>query len=272
MNKTYHLIFIIMTLLSFSCSKGSSGNKKETRIEETQIPDVMNRQNFSCASISGNCPEGIARLLVLNKSEPDRSAVCSGFMIGPNRLVTNNHCVSTLQQCRSTFLAIYDGGNGYFRTRCTNIITTATDGPDPNDPSRMLDFTVMETAGTYLGNYFRLSDTSARPGDVLEAWVVDHTGLDDFPANLTDARVTEFECTVMNQNERSSLMMMECPIISGNSGSPVLNQRDEVVGVLWGGSASTFDSSLDLDIRRELNEVGLATDVKYLKNSAGFID
>lgn len=253
------ILFVLLVLISYSCGK-TNHNKRETRIEEVEIPEVMNHQRFECASISGGCPSGIARLLIVNQVEPEFSSVCSGFMMGPDKLVTNNHCVSTQEQCKTTFIAVYNGGS-YLKTRCRSIITTATDGPDPNDPNRKRDFTILQIADTFPGSFFQPSTVPAKAGDLLDAWVVDHTGLDKFPSNLMDSRITQFECRVMDQHERASLMMIKCPIIGGNSGSPVLNNAGNVAGVLWGGTASTFDTSLDLDIRRQLDEVGLATPV-----------
>lgn len=252
------ILLAVLLIVSYSCGKSNNDSKRETRIEEIEIPEVMNHQNFECASINGACPDGIARLLIVNQENPDMSAVCSGFMVGPDKLVTNNHCVSTQAQCRSTFIAVYNG-NGYLKTRCSSIIATATDGPDPNDPDRKRDYTVMKIADSFSGSFFPVSTAPVSAGDILDAWVVDHTGLDDFPSNLTDSRITQFECVVMDQTERASLMMIKCPIISGNSGSPVSSSNGAVAGVLWGGSASSFDTRLDLDIRRQLDEVGLAT-------------
>ena len=137
---------------------------------------------------------------------------------------------------------------------------------NPNDPNRSIDFTVMEIEGEYQGGHFSLSDTQAEAQDLIQAWVVDHTGLDQEPSNLTDSRISEFECRVMDQNERASLVMMKCPIISGNSGSPALNIRGRVIGVLWGGTALDIDSSYNLFLRRQLDELALATEVNHFRN------
>jgi V8-like Glu-specific endopeptidase len=187
-------------------------------------------------------------------------------MVGPDKLITNNHCVSTQEQCDTTFIAVYDG-TSYHSTRCRTIIKTETDGPDANDPERRTDYTLISVSEVYNGKFFPITAKGARPGEILDAWVVDHTGLDIFPPNLTDSRITQLECKVANQNSRASLMMYECPIIAGNSGSPVINRHGEVSGVLWGGTASTFDSTLDLDIRRQLDEIGLATPAEDFRNT-----
>lgn len=260
------LIIITLLILSVSCSKSSSSGKRETPINEEQIQHVMANQNFECAAVDGSCPAGVARLLIINPLDPNLSAVCSGFMMSPNRLVTNHHCVSTQEFCNGTYIAVYSK-TGYTSTKCKLIVETEQDVADPNDPSRAIDYTIMETVDIYDGGFFPLSNNLADAGDLIRAWVIDHTGLDKMPPNLFDARVTELDCRVIDQSSKESLVMKNCAIISGNSGSVALNREGEVIGVIWGGTAtSEINSSLDLTLRRQLNELGLATEVNYLRD------
>lgn len=259
-------LFISALFILFAgCGKKDESKRRETPIEQVRIEEIMNKQDFECASLGDKCPGGMARLLIINSSDEERSGVCTGFMVSETQLVTNHHCVSTAEDCSNTYIAIYDGSE-YAKARCLRIIKSDQDVEDPNDPTRKIDFTVMEINRAYEGEFFKLSASNASANDEIHTWVIDHTGLDKIPANLFESRVTEFECQVADQNERASLMMRKCPIISGNSGSPSLNTQGEVVGVIWGGNATIVDSSLSLSLRRQLDAVGLATEVNHFRN------
>ena len=259
-----------MMLLLVSCGEArrSSGKKKAT-LTQDQIQEIMDHQILTCAGIGGHpCPAGVSRLLTLDQLSADDSYVCSGFMVGPNTLVTNHHCISTIEQCRNTYIAIYDGSS-YLQTRCKSIIESQEDYADENDPHRKIDFVVIETVDSYFGTTFELSPSQAQVGDTITAWVVDHIGLDRPLAseqNPYEARITEFSCKVMNQTDSDSLVLETCPIIYGNSGSPILNSLGQVVGVIWGATEAGVNSNMDLALRRSLSGLGIATETIYFKD------
>lgn len=242
--------------------KGSpSGSKKYHKLTEAQIAYVMDNQYMECASVDGKpCPEGISRLLTLNKQQAEKSSFCSGFMVGKNTLVTNNHCLDSAEDCKNTYIAIYNGYS-YEQTKCKKIISTKQDYK-AKDPRRAVDYTVIETEDEFEGKTFTLSADKALAGDEVTAWVIDHTGLDLQKPNVFESRITEFNCKAQSQSWHASLLLSKCPVVEGNSGSPALNSAGEVIGVIWGATAK-FNTAYDLEARRLVSEDAAVTEMTH---------
>ena len=257
-------LLTLMLVLSTACggSGGSSNTRRKTKITEAQIQHVMGNQIFDCASVDGGaCPSGIARLLIINKEDADDSSVCSGFMVDEETMITNQHCISSQTDCNNTYVAIYNG-HSYEQNKCKSVVKIMNDYSNPNDSRKKLDVAVVKLEGKYFGKAFKAASDKPLLNDEVTAWVIDHTGLDRKEPNLYEARVTELRCLVAADN-RQSLILNNCPVIDGNSGSPLLDSRGDVAGVIWGGSASEVNSSLDLEKRRDLSKQAAATEVIY---------
>lgn len=262
------ILLLSFTLIFTSCSQPKKSTKKKVpgfhKYTSQEIEYIMDNQNIDCASINGqDCPSGVARLMIFAKK--GGASVCSGFMVDSTTLVTNNHCVANTSECEGTHIAIYDNTtNDYTTTSCESIRATGRDSHDPNDKSKAVDFTVMNIKDIFYGSTFESSSVGARVYDRVTAWVIDHTGIDMARPNVFDSRITEFDCTVKNQSEFSSTVLINCPSINGNSGSPVLNRSGRVVGVIWGGMTSkNVDASTLLYVRRKSDLSALMTDISF---------
>ena len=267
MKLSFWVILILMFVIT-SCggSGGKSNGRKKTRITEEQIQNVLENQVFSCDSIDGTpCPSGITRLLILNKNDADDSSVCSGFMVNEDTMITNQHCISSQADCNNTYVAIYTGSS-YEQNKCKSVVKTLNDYSDPNDPRKKLDVAIVKLSGKYFGKTFEAASEKPLDYETVTAWVVDHTGLDKKEANLFESRITELRCSVSSDRSFQSLLLDYCPVIDGNSGSPLLDGRGDVAGIIWGGSAADINSSLDLKKRRELNKKAAATEVKFFSS------
>lgn len=261
--KPSFLMLLTILLFCISCGKrNASESKRKVRISENQIQAFVENQIVDCASIDGQrCPEGIARLMVLDKNDADESAVCSGFLIDDDKLVTNHHCVSTPEQCKNTFVFIYNGSH-YEKTKCSEVLASLNDYKSPNDPRKKIDVSVLKLANRYAGKVFKAASERPLVKEAVTAWVVDHTGIDKEIPNLFESRITEFSCTVAPISRHRSMMLRNCPVIHGNSGSPVLNSKGEVVGVIWGSTAGEeVGKKVTLSQRRTLDEEAAVTEV-----------
>ncbi len=248
-----HLYFTLMLsflLLACGRDKGSSSGKKTVPLQPEEIENILDRQVFSCFS-DGECPPGIARLFIINPDNTATSSVCTGFMISSNRLMTNNHCVSSERSCRNTFISILTN-QGPVKSRCLKIEFTEADSEVASE--RSTDLTVMTIEGSVPSPYFRIHDKKVEPGLGVSAWAIDHV-------SVLQARVIELNC--FYESLEASMLLRRCPAISGNSGSPVvLKGTREVIGILWGSNIPpTIDASFPLNLRMGLEAISLATEL-----------
>ncbi len=233
-----------------------NGSKKRASFTKSILADTLKNQKFECASLSGAaCPSGVARVFIQNPEDPADSTLCSGFLNGDQKIVTNNHCLSKMKECQNTYISIYNG-RSYENVRCKSIIQSRIDPGVITKKSS--DFTVMEIDRPVNIKTFSVSPFLPEIEDTLTAWVIDHV-------SLTHARITQLNCVY--SSEPHSMILNNCPAIHGNSGSPLVNRFDEIVGVIWGTTVDgDVDANTDLIKRRALNEYALATSIKHFKN------
>jgi V8-like Glu-specific endopeptidase len=239
-----------------SCGQQQINGKKKVSLTKKTLEKALAKQEFECSSLDGtSCPSGVARLFIYNIDDPEDSALCSGFLNGNDKVVTNNHCLSTLKDCKNTFISIYNG-ESYETVKCESIIETKVDPGVLNQKG--VDFTVMKINRKVNIKTFTVSQFTPYVGENLTAWVIDHK-------SLTKARITELNCSYRSKS--NSMLLGNCPVIHGNSGSPLVNSYDEIVGVVWGSTVDEeVDADMDLTERRNLNEYALVTELKHFKD------
>ena len=63
------------------------------------------------------------------------------------------------------------------------------------------------------------------------------------------------------------MQLMNCPVIQGNSGSPLVNSYGEIVGVVWGSTVDEeVDANFPLENRRNLNELAMVTELRHFRS------
>lgn len=251
-------LFIISLFIFAGCGrdKGSSSSKKIVPMVPESMEDILDQQSFRCQSSTGrDCPYGIGRLFIVNPSNTSNSAVCTGFLISGTKLLTNNHCVSSQNECNNTFVSINTPA-GPVKSRCRSIQYTEADSQIAIE--RSIDLTVMEIDTVVPGPYFSISSDRQSPPKEVTAWVIDHV-------DLLRANITELSC---NYEERqASLMLENCPAISGNSGSPVvIKGTSQAFGIIWGSNLPpSIDATFPMDLRLGLRGLSLATELYPLR-------
>ncbi len=257
------LIYFLLIVTSCGGDNNSSSGKKTVPMVPERMEDILNQQSIRCQSTSGrNCPHGIGRLFIVNTSDPDNSAVCTGFLISRNKMLTNNHCVSSQAQCNNTYISV-STPNGPMKSKCRNIIYTEADSDIASE--RAIDLTVMTIDTVIPGPYFSISSNRQSPGKEVTAWVVDHV-------DLLRSNITELTCQY--DSKEASLLLRNCPAISGNSGSPiVLKGTRQAFGILWGSNLPpSIDATFPLNLRLDLRSLSLATELFPLRDEISGVE
>jgi V8-like Glu-specific endopeptidase len=174
-------------------------------------------------------------------SKQPTAAMCSGFLVAPNLLVTAGHCITQISDCE-TYVWVFDYANtkeekAVFNIlkkdiyKCTKIISRTQDPVTMNDYALVqLDHKSDRTPLMYRKTG-KISDNS-------ELVVIGHpSGL---PAKISDG-------AFVRQNTNKYFLQANLDTFGGNSGSAVFNTKTGIVeGILVRGEE---DYVLDNDAK-----------------------
>lgn len=275
MKKLIKVLLAVTTLISISgCGKMHNPEVEIYKLNEQKLDELMTDQSVSCDNLSQPCPAGVARIFMINKNYTGDSGLCSGFMIAPDVLVTNAHCMRTNQRCRQAHISIYDESGNLHNRKCASILYRYEEdgGRKEFQFKTKIDIAIIKLDRNYLGKYPKVKRTTKqqlKEGQKINAWVIDHSGMasDDKNVNPLDFRITELNCYVSNEKGPKSIMLNNCPSIGGNSGSMVMDENNNVIGVLWGGNYEG-DANTAMYSRRNSDAFSLITPSKYFSDYA----
>jgi V8-like Glu-specific endopeptidase len=192
---------------------------------------------FNYYDVAGvkSAARSVARLTFIRN---DATWVCSGFLVGVNTLITNQHCLSTTADCNSA-LALF----GYeYGVDPSNKSVTLAHGEQFGcvavaPASNGLDLSAVTLEGTpgddaHWGHL--TIATSATPGPnpptAPALWII------EYPQGQPK-QISRVQCVVSTNSAPPSLGGHQiafghtCDTMNGSSGSPVLNSELKVVGV-----------------------------------------
>lgn len=264
------LFLLCLTLLLTACGNSDKiATRKRTTISPQLMEQIMNEQSFDCYSGDG-CHEGIGRLFAINYSDADNSSKCSAFLVAPDLVLTNSHCVyagirNLKRSCEGLYFIFPTKWGTIHQARCSKILYR---DPHQNGNPRYQrgdqDFALIRLDRELRLSHLELNEEGLKPLSIVHPYVIDH--ISDFTA-----RMVKLSCEMTSVDSTLGVAeLSNCPVISGNSGSAVLDQNDRVVGVIFASSNPTIRKETDpLYIRKHATTKAYAFDLAFIMKKLG---
>ncbi len=165
----------------------------------------------------------VARLYFIQNGE---SKTCTGFLIESGQLLTNHHCVNTQEVCETT-VAVFGfqyGSNGLLNLGeqfdCGEMVSAKN--------SYELDYALLDIKGTPSTKWGTLNLSDGDPEIDLPLFIVQHPG--GLPKQISKINCRAVAVPVDGRGEQTDFSHT-CDTVGGSSGSPVLNESGQVVGL-----------------------------------------
>jgi hypothetical protein len=92
--KLQPLLLLCLAVLFTACGRPAEKNRsiQKIRITPEEMALIIAGQTITCSD-QNFCPEGIARMFTINFEDVNNSSTCSAFLVAPDVVMTNTHCV-----------------------------------------------------------------------------------------------------------------------------------------------------------------------------------
>jgi len=250
------------------------------------ISSLFQGASVSCGS--ADCSPSVAMLLY--KTDSDDIFACTAFVVSDGVMATNDHCVRSLQigdDCSQAIEVNFPSVGNFSSEKhlCGKLLWRSADSSN-EDNKINLDVA-----------YFSLTDRTSRPafsinkdglqdGQVITIYKIDPpTGFGDLSGTLvTDkCRVTQgtFMFPYLDKPDSADFVLVgdeklgdqSCEIISGNSGSPMVDENGALKGIIHEGTYSSTHSlfsslafSVDSDSMENFKDFAVATGSACMPN------
>lgn len=234
------LTLALLCLTVVACSKGSSGSSQRKKIKLTpeMMDAVMSQQTLSCPT--GDCPDAVARLFIINFDDADESANCTGTLIGEKLLLTNSHCIDmgSLEDVCDGFYAVFNTKlGGHEVARCEEVLYRNNHHARNRQDLANNDYALIKLDRTIRAKPVEINRAGFAPGDKVHPFVIDHI-------SVFNSRIVKLNCTVASDSSNGRDNVLEnCPAIQGNSGSSIFDTKGRVAGVLYAGEDTSVDET-----------------------------
>ncbi|MGE3760029.1 MAG: serine protease [Pseudobdellovibrionaceae bacterium] len=197
-------------------------------------------------------------------SEPSLSYACTGFLVAPDLLVTAGHCMVTTGESHDEQNSYCEAFSWLFDYRANENGDTATQSISSANlyGCKKIVYAVREETPPFR-DYALVQldrDVTDRESLTLSSSTVlpfDEVSMIGYP--LGQPAVLSRDAFVLLNNPNAQSFITNLDAFEGNSGSPVFNSRNEVIGLLTGGTpinSLRSDRTLACDRYNSCDEFG----------------
>ena len=249
--KIHVTIVVSLAMGLLSCGKKDSQQSapKIQNITPEQMDSYLSQQRIYCEDPEF-CPDGMARLFSINFDDNAKSSMCAGFLVAPDLVITNSHCIWVgkigLEKTCSGLYFAFPTLSGFSHTALCSKILWRDDrtGGSSYYKAGHNDFALIQ-----LDRQVPVSPMSLRSNAMTPGSTVYPVAMDQF--NIMDAKVLKLSCKVKKLDNLGVAELENCPVIAGNSGSAVMNENLEVVGIIFASSDKHIRNVSDpIEVRR----------------------
>ena len=264
------LLLVSLTVLIFACAKSETKtiSRKKQRISPDQISLVLANQSITCSD-PDFCPEGIARMFAINFEDINNSSTCSAFLVASDLVMTNSHCVyskkMSLERICSGLYFVFPYNGFSYTAQCSKIIwRNHKQIGRPYYRTGDNDFALIKLDQNIPLGPLKLLNDVPKLGTKVFPLVVDQLG-------GLKARITKLECRIEKIIPKYGLLQLaNCPVISGNSGSPVVDENFRVLGIIFASSDNKIRMPTDeINLRVKSKTKGYAFSIEHVQKTIG---
>lgn len=219
--------------------KSATRESRGGNVDSRQDPDNIRDKDIRHYATYPGLIEAARSVAKLSFPEKEKLATCTGFLVAPSLLLTNHHCVNTMDTCFGTVVMF-----GYQRDANGHVMPTHQyDCLAIVKASKPHDYALLQLDGSpgtpdAWGVVKFNPSASLATGQALH--LVQHPGGEPKRVTLDDCNVTTLKAPG-SVPEVESDFGHKCDTESGSSGSPMFDKSHRVVGLHHFG----FDKKLE---------------------------
>jgi len=184
----------------------------------------------------GSCPESVGALYDYEPQINPMPARCSGVLVAPDMFLTNAHCLGDLinhpeESCRGRFFVHMPEtqNRGYEIHHCKRVYATS-------EKEAELDYALIELTTDSPRELLAMRNDGIRDKESLTAWVANPIP-DSLRSIVTPRKLRNVQGSFLLNNRGQDysprVLLTGEEIIIGNSGSPIVDKKNQLVGIIF---------------------------------------